>query len=114
MYAILIHLSGYALINALMPSWVGEAGWLVLSTWYGAFVAVDMIAIMFCRNYWLHWALAAYCAWSACLMVDVSSGGDLFQRHDQLMQAFLDIALAVTSLVTYLDWRSAHGARPAN
>ena len=111
MYAILIHLIGFALLDAMMPSWAGEAGWVVLSSWYGAFMAIDMVAIMFCRHYWLHVALAASCAWSACVMIDVSFGSDLFQRHDEVIQDILDFAMFLGSATVYLSWRKPHAAQ---
>lgn len=111
MQALLVHLIGFALIDAAMPAWASEAGWLVLSSWYGAFMAIDMVAIMLCRNYWLHIALAASCSWSACVMIDVSFGSDFFQRHDDLIQDLLDFAMFLGAAATYISWRKPHAVQ---
>lgn len=105
MYALLIHALGFMLVNQLMPDWVYEAEWLILSMWYGAFVVVDLVALACCR-YWPVWfVLAASLAWSACLMIEVSMGSDLLQRHDTQVQWIIDAALMVVALMLYRDWR---------
>lgn len=111
MYPILIHVLGYLLINSFMPNWVDEAGWLVLSAWYGSFVAIDMIAIMVCHSQRILVALAASCAWSAAIMLEVCLGSDLLQSHDWLAQAILTSAIVIAALIELVEWRKGRAAQ---
>lgn len=114
MYAILIHIAGYLLINSLMPSWVDEAGWIILSAWYGAFVAVDLIAMTVCRSRRILAAMAASCAWSAAIMLEVCMGSDLLQSHDWFAQYAITIGICAAAIIDLLSWRNRAGIKHGN
>lgn len=89
MTALAIHVLGFIAFNLMMPSWVAEAGWYILAMWYGAFTAVDLIALMCCRDRLLAAALALSAAWSGAITLEVSMLSDVLQSNDWIVQIVL-------------------------
>lgn len=108
MKAMAIHAIGYVILNLLMPSWVDEAGWVVLAAWYGAFTAVDLIALMFCYDKWVAAVLSLSAAWSAALMVEVSFLSDVIQSNDWVAQIVLTGLLVVAGVKM---WRARNATQ---
>lgn len=98
MKALAIHVLGFVALNLLMPSSVAEAGWIILALWYGAFAAVDLIALMFCYDKWLAAVLSLSAAWSGALMVEVAFLSDVMQSNDWIAQIVLTALLAVAAV----------------
>lgn len=106
MNALAIHVLGFLALNLLMPSWASEAGWYILALWYGAFCAVDVIALMFCHDKWLAAVLSLSAAWSGALMVEVSMLSDVMQSNDWLAQILLTTLLAAAAVRMIVEDRN--------
>lgn len=106
MKALAIHVLGFLALNLLMPPSVVEAGWIILALWYGAFTAVDLIALMFCYDKWLAGVLSLSAAWSAAVMVEVSFLSDVMQSNDWIAQILLTALLAVAAVRMIVEARN--------
>lgn len=100
---VLIHILGYAAIDAMMDNHVIAADADILGIWYAYFAFIDFVAYksFTSDNSPSRMAKAAILfsmAWSLMLVGEMILLRDLFQQADQTIQLYIDVAIGLSLL----------------